>query len=172
MVAPVPDAPTPPAPPAAGADPAAGGDADRQRMAALVRAVTLIATEVAFAGVFAYVIYVTWGASDGKTPVIAGPVEGVAGALAVALAAGFAGVLGTHPAPGTNGLKWFKKENLVSTEFILFIGVFLYMTVGAACGLTYLANNDESPALLRTVSVAFGGYVIAYIGSVYKQLSQ
>lgn len=166
----VPDSPTPPTP-APAADPAAGVDPERQRMAALVRAVTLIATEVAFAGVFAYVMYETWGAPDKQPPTISGPVEGVAGALAVALAAGFAGVLGTHPSAGTNGLKWFTKANVLSTEFILFIGVFLYMTVGAACGLTYLANTDESPGLLRTVSVAFGGYVIAYIGSAYRQLS-
>jgi hypothetical protein len=61
---------------------------------------------------------------------------------------------------------------LLNTELILFAGVFVYMAVGAACGLTYLANVGETPGLLRTVAVAFGGYVIAYIGAAYKQVSQ
>lgn len=103
-------------------------DIDRQRLAALVRAVTLVASEIGFAGLFAYAIYETWEAQGGQRPAISAPVESAAAALAVALAAG--------------------------------------------CGLTYLANVDETPGLVKTVAIAFGGYVIAYVGAAYSQLSQ
>ena|SRR5437764_7807704 len=143
----------------------------RDQLAALIRAVTLIASEVAFAGLFAYVIYVTWSAPSGSAPTISGPVQGAAAALAVAIAAGYSASLGMHTQRGTKALEWFTKENL-RADWILALGVFVYMAVGAACGLTYLANTDETPGLLRTVAVAFGGYVIAYIGTAYRQLSQ
>jgi hypothetical protein len=145
---------------------------ERQQLAAFVRALTLIASEIAFAGLFAYVIYETWQAPDGTPPTIAGPIEGAAAALAVALAAGFSGALGLQPTQGVRAIDFFKTKGLFNTELILFAGVFVYMAVGAACGLTYLANVGETPGLLRTVAVAFGGYVIAYIGAAYKQISQ
>jgi hypothetical protein len=143
----------------------------RDQLAALIRAVTLIASEIAFAGLFAYVIYVTWTAPSGMPPTISGPVEGAAAALAVALAAGYSAALGMHAQPGAKALDWFTKTNL-RADWILALGVFVYMAVGAAAGLTYLANTDETPSLLRTVAVAFGGYVIAYLGTAYRQLSQ
>jgi hypothetical protein len=152
-----------------------GGDpstVERQQLAAFVRALTLVASEIAFAGLFAYVLYETWHAPGGKPPTIAGPIEGAAAALAVALAAGFSGALGMQPTAGVRALDLFKNKGLFNTELILFVGIFVYMAVGAACGLTYLANVDETPGLLRTVAVAFGGYVIAYIGAAYKQLNQ
>jgi hypothetical protein len=143
----------------------------RDQLAALIRAVTLIASKVAFAGLFAYVVYATWSAPAGSPPTISGPVQGAAAAPAVALAAGYSAALGMHAQPGTKALEWFTKENL-RADWILALGVFVYIAVGAACGLTYLANTDETPGLLRTVAVAFGGYVIAYIGTAYRQLSQ
>jgi hypothetical protein len=150
---------------------ASQNDVSRQQLAALVRAVTLFASEIAFAGLFAYVIYETWEAKSGKPPDISNPVEGAAAALAVALAAGYAGALGVQPQPGTRAIAWFSKWPSL-TDVLLFLGVFLYMFVGAACGLTYLANVEEAPGLLKTVAIAFGGYVIAYIGAAYRQLSQ
>ena len=150
---------------------AAQNDVSRQQLTALVRAVTLFGSEVAFAGLFAYVIYETWDANSGKPPDISKPVEGAAAALVVALAVGYAGALGVQPQPGTRAVAWFSKWPSL-TELLLFLGVFLYMLVGAACGLTYLANVEEAPGLIKTVAIAFGGYVIAYIGAAYRQLSQ
>ena len=150
---------------------------ERQQLAAFVRALTLVASEIAFAGLFAYVIYETWNATSAP-PDISGPVQATAAALAVALAAGFSSVLGISPQSGVQALRLFTKsaerkaKNEFNTELVLFLGVFVYMAVGAACGLTYLANVDQTPTLLRTVAVAFGGYVIAYIGTAYKQLTQ
>jgi hypothetical protein len=147
-------------------------DPTREKLASFVRAVTVGGAEVAFAGLFAYVIYETWNAFPGQAPDISGPIQGAAGALAVALAAGYAGALGMPPAAGKDAFAWFAQGTRNWPEFFLLLGVLLYMAVGAACGLTYLANVDETPALLKTVSIAFGGYVIAYLGTAYKQLSQ
>ncbi|HUJ54982.1 MAG TPA: hypothetical protein VLW49_03230 [Gaiellaceae bacterium] len=147
-------------------------DAERQELAAFIRVLTLVASEIAFAGLFAYVMYVTWNAAAGKPPDISAPVQGTAAALAVALAAGFSNVLGMQPKAGVRALDVLAVLRGSATDLALFSGVFIYMAVGAACGLTYLANTDETPGLLRTVAIAFGGYVIAYIGTAYKQLSQ
>jgi hypothetical protein len=147
-------------------------DPNRQKLAAFVRAVTVAGAEVAFAGLFAYILYETWGAVADQPPSISGPVQGAAGALAVALAAGYAGALGMPPASGKDAFAWFASGTRNWPEFFLLLGVLLYMFVGAACGLTYLANVDETPSILKTVSIAFGGYVIAYLGTAYKQLSQ
>jgi hypothetical protein len=147
-------------------------DPTREKLAALVRAVTLAGAEVAFAGLFAYIIYLTWDASAQQPPSISGPIQGAAAALAVALAAGYAAALGMQPASGSTAFAWIREGGLKTSDFWLFLGVLLYMAVGAACGLTYLANVDETPSLLKTVSIAFGGYVIAYLGTAYKQLSQ
>jgi hypothetical protein len=149
----------------------ADDDAARQALAALVRATTLFASEIAFAGLFAYLMYETWNAHSGAPPEISKPVVGAAGALAVALAAGYAGALGLNPQPGVRAFSWFSQKNFKASG-LLFLGVFTYMTVGAACGLTYLANVDETPGIIKTVAVAFGGYVIAYIGAAYKQIGQ
>lgn len=58
-----------------------------------------------------------------------------------------------------------------SLRNLLSLGVLLYMLAGAALGLTYLWNVKESPGVVKTISVAFGGYVIAYIGKAYKDYS-
>jgi hypothetical protein len=147
-------------------------DVERQRLAALVRASTLFASEIAFAGLFAYILFQTWDATSGQEPEISTPVASAAGALAVALAAGYAGALGMTPTPGVHAMQWFNKKNLFSTEALVLIGVFLYMAIGAACGLTYLAKVEEAPGIVKTVAVAFGGYAIAYIGAAYRQVSQ
>jgi hypothetical protein len=144
-------------------------DDARQALAALVRATTLFASEIAFAGLFAYLMYETWNAQAGTPPTISKPIQGAAGALAVALAAGYAGTLGLQPKSGTRALGWFNWKNLRDSG-LLFLGVFTYMAVGAACGLTYLANVDETPGIIKTVAIAFGGYVIAYLGAAYKQI--
>jgi hypothetical protein len=156
---------SPPKPPDA-------SELERQRLALLVRGLTLLGSEVAFAGLFAYVMYETWDATAGTAPSISGPVQGAAGALAVALAAGYAGELGTAASAGISALSRATWRDLTTGELILFLGVFVYMAVGAACGITYLAHTEETPGLLKTVAVAFGGYVIAYIGAAYKQLGR
>ena len=151
----------------------ANGNTGADSLAALLRAVTLLGSDIAFAGLFAYLIYVTWDATPGNPPAVTGPVVGAAAALAVVLAAAFAGELGSA-AGGGLGINPFKPgtwKSLTTTTSILFAGIFLYMAVGAACGLTYLANADETPSILKTVAVAFGGYVIAYLGAAYKQLT-
>jgi len=86
--------------------------------------------------------------------------------------AGYASALGLQPRAGTSAMAWLTKKNLGSGEFFVFMGVLVYMAVGAACGLIYLANVDETPGLVKRVAIAFGGYVIAYLGAAYRQLSQ
>src|SRR5262245_62980699 len=68
---------------------------------------------------------------------------------------------------------WHWLINKVLTQNnLLGAGVLSYMAAGAALGVTYLANQNESPGIVKTIAVAFGGYVIAYIGTAYKNRSE
>jgi hypothetical protein len=143
----------------------------RERVAALVRAITAAGAEIAFMGLFAYIIHETWAAPSGHPPSISGPVAASAAALAVALAAGYASALGVQISSKTTALQFFTKGHFWSAESFILLGALVYMVIGAACGLTYLANVHETPTILKTVSIAFGGYVIAYLGTAYRQSS-
>lgn len=79
---------------------------------------------------------------------ISKPIESSAGALAVALG---------QPRPRAKALNFFKREILLSTQLLLFIGNFVYLAVGGACGLTYVTNVGEVPGLLKIVVLGFGG---------------
>jgi hypothetical protein len=138
---------------------------------------TLLGAEIAYIGVVAYLVWVTWDASTGTPPSISEGIVGVAGALATAFGIGYAAVLGvtangvTFAAPSGAGrlrtfLAWL--NHVVTLNNLLGAGVFAYMAAGAALGVTYLWNQSESPGIVKTIAVAFGGYVIAYLGIVYR----
>ena len=130
---------------------------------------TLAGAELAYLGVTVYLMWITWHASSGQPPHVSDGVVGVAGALAAAFGIGYASLLGVTPqqtrGEGTTP-SWFDRTFTLNN--LLGAGVFAYMIVGAALGITYIGNQSESPGVVKTIAVAFGGYVIAYIGQVYK----
>lgn len=161
-------------------DPANVGD-DPVKL--IVRALTLVGALVAYAGLAAYVISETWDAST--TPTISDVRTAALGALAVALGAGYAAVLGIPAKPlktakddQGNAVTWAKAKawakvkawfQRISEHALLVTGVILYLVVGAAMCVTYAFNESESPPIVKTIAVGFGGYVIAYIGAAYQK---
>lgn len=139
---------------------------------------TLLGSEATYLGVVGYLIWITWDAASGVVPQVSGAVSGVAGALATGFGIGYASVLGVSAAttprftPPTNAglirklLAWL--NHVLTLNNLLGVGVFAYMVAGAALGLTFIFNESESPGIVKTIAVAFGGYVIAYIGLIYK----
>ena len=137
---------------------------------------TLAGAELAYIALVVYLVRETWHSPPGKVPSVSDAVAATTAALATAFAIGYASVLGVPPADETTrGLDATKPVRFLhwlysqfSLRNLLGLGVFMYMAAGAALGLTYLANTKESPGVVKTIAVAFGGYVIAYIGKAYK----
>lgn len=137
---------------------------------------TVLGAELAYLALVTYLVRTTWHSPDGKVPDVSDVVAGTTAALATAFAIGYASVLGVPPADerraGLDGTKPVRFLRWLWSQFnlrnLLAFGVFMYMAAGAALGLAYLANPKETPNVVKTIAVAFGGYAIAYIGKAYK----
>jgi len=142
---------------------------------------SLVGAELLYLGLALYLSWITWDSASGAVPGVSGGIAGTTAALATAFGVGYASLLGVaqqgtpYAAPArVTGLRalWHWLINKVLTQNnLLGAGVFSYMAAGAALGVTYLANQNESPGIVKTIAVAFGGYVIAYIGTAYKNWS-
>jgi hypothetical protein len=143
-------------------------------VAGLVRSVTLIAVEAAFLALVFSFVWRTFAAKSGSPPNLADVQVSAAGALAVALGAGYAVTLGVPPSDAGFPEKDKELPDLIKEVFTerlwLSVGVFAYMIAGFAACVAYGMNEAETPSVLRTIAVGFGGYVIAYIGMAYRQL--
>jgi len=47
-------------------------------------------------------------------------------------------------------------------------GIWIYALVASAVAITYVLNQNETPGTIKTLAVAFGGYVIALVTAAYK----
>jgi len=141
---------------------------------------TLLGAELVYLGLAAYLAWITFSAHGGQTPGVSGTVSGVTGALAAAFGVGYATVLGVEAGRGPAAFvaeqapsklaKALRRINAVfSLKSLLGLGVVLYLISGALLGIAYLIKSGQSPAVVRTIAIAFGGYVISYIGLAYKQ---
>lgn len=141
---------------------------------------TLLGAELVYFGLAVYLTWITFTAQGTTTPAVSGAVSGATGALAAAFGVGYAAVLGVEASDGSAtreyqgfaqriapALNWLGA--VLSLKSLLGFGVVLYMVSGGLLGITYLAHSDQSPAVVHTIAIAFGGYVISYIGLVYKQ---
>jgi hypothetical protein len=145
-----------------------------------IRALTLLAAELAFVGLFVYFVVATWQAS-GSAPSFSAVQVSAGSALAVALGGGYALFLGVEPKGAAlqewNTLRtegfwtrfWKFLQYLFTIRPVLVLGVLTYFAVCVTICITYAFNEAETPGVLRTVAVAFGGYVIAYIGTAFRQ---
>lgn len=140
---------------------------------------TLAGAEAAYLGLMVYLVVRTLHSPHLKVANVSDAVAATTGTLAAAFAVGYATVLGVPPKDPTQErldasgsvklLRWLGAQ--FSLRNLLALGVFLYMAAGAALGATYLTHTVEAPGVVKTVAVAFGGYVAAYIGKAYKDYS-
>jgi hypothetical protein len=138
---------------------------------------TLIGAELTYAALVVYLVRTTRNSPEGKVPDISDAVAGTTAALAAVFGIAFASVLGVPPAappdtPGLTATKPVRFFRWLGSQFnlrnLLALGVAVYLLAGAALGATYLKYNKEAPGVVKTIAIAFGGYVIAYIGKAYK----
>ena len=140
---------------------------------------TLAGAEAAYLALVVYLVVRTLHSPHLKVANVSDAVTATTGTLAAAFAVGYATVLGVPPAEHDDRRRdasrpvrffgWLGGQ--FSLRNLLALGVFLYMAAGAALGLTYLTHTVEAPGVVKTVAVAFGGYVVAYIGKAYKDYS-
>ena len=143
--------------------------------AQVIRGFTLIAAELAFVALFVNFVVETWRAADGDPPTFSDVQVNAGGALAVVIGAGYATVLGVEPHAENSvamlSRDWFGKvRQLLQERLLLLLGVGLYMLIGIAVAVTYAVNEAETPGVLRTFAVAWGGYVIAYLGAAFRRV--
>jgi hypothetical protein len=152
---------------------------DKQKISLFVRMLTLAAAEVAFVGLAAIFVYETWAASGGESPDLSAVQGSALAGLAVLLGGGFGVVLG---AQGQGGAKAMAPDESVTVaqavkkavgeRTLLFAGVIIYMLAGFVICATYALNEAETPSILKTIAVAFAGYVVAFVSTAYQQLSE
>ncbi len=130
-----------------------------------------------YVGLTVYASVLIWDAAASKVPHLSDPIVGSLAALAAVFAVGFASVLDvTIDAEKVRGLRSFADPRkfftsvwaLLSTEVLLAAGIFLYMLTTASMGVAYIFNSSETPGVVKTIVIAFGGYAIAYIGNQYR----
>jgi len=147
----------------------------RDRLAGAIGVLLIGGAEVTYLGLAIYLIVTTIQSQHLKTPTVSGVVVGMTGALAGAFAAGFAALLGVPAATTTLEVEGRGVANVwrwvvsALTNNVIAIGVLTYLCVGAALGLTYLIWEVESPGIVKTIAIAFGGYVIAYVGKAVSE---
>lgn len=140
---------------------------------------TLMGAEAAYVGLAVYLAWITFEAQSHQAPSVSATVSGATGALAAAFGVGYATVVDAQAAAGRRaavGLIGQSKlstlagaiKNALSIRRLLGAGVLLYLLASMLLGVAYVTNSSESPAIVRTIAVAFGGYVISFVGLAYK----
>jgi hypothetical protein len=152
---------------------------DKQKISLFIRMITLGAAEVAFFGLATIFVFETWTASGGDAPDLSTVQGSALAGLAVLLGGGFGVVLGAQGQGGAKALAPDDKvtvaqavKKAVGERTLLFAGVIIYMFVGFAICVTYALNEGETPSILKTIAVAFAGYVVAFVSTAYQQLSE
>jgi hypothetical protein len=152
---------------------------DKQKISLFVRLLTLAAAELAFVGLTAIFVVETWAAAGGKAPDLSAVQGSALAGLAVLLGGGFGVVLGSQGAGGAKALASDDDKSIVQAvkkavgeRTLLFAGVIIYMFAGFVICVTYALNEAETPSILKTIAVAFAGYVVAFVSTAYQQLTE
>lgn len=152
---------------------------DKEKISLFVRLLTLAAAELAFVGLTAIFVIETWAAKAGETPDLSAVQGSALAGLAVLLGGGFGVVLGAQgkggakalaPAPNESVAQAVKKA--VGERTVLFAGVIIYMFAGFLICVTYALNEAQTPSILKTIAIAFAGYVVAFVSTAYQQLTE
>ena len=151
---------------------------DKQKISLFVRLLTLAAAELAFVGLTAIFVIETWAANGGKAPDLSAVQGSALAGLAVLLGGGFGVVLGAQGEGGAKALAPADEsvaqavKKAVGERTLLFAGVIIYMFAGFVICVTYALNEAETPSILKTIAVAFAGYVVAFVSTAYQQLTE
>jgi hypothetical protein len=140
---------------------------------------TLMGAEVAYVGLAVYLAWITFAAQAHQAPAVSATVSGATGALAAAFGVAYATVVDSEAAHSRAAAVGLVAESKLSAflnamgralslKHLLGAGVLLYMLASMLLGVAYVTNSGESPAVVRTIAVAFGGYVISFVGLAYK----
>lgn len=144
---------------------------DKQRISLFVRIITLGTAEIAFVALVASFVIQTWKAKTGVPPDPPAVQADALAGLALLLGGGYGVILGAQGQGGTSGLLASLKK-ITGERALLFAGVIIYMFAGFAICMTYALQEAETPSVLKTIAIAFAGYVVAYISTAYQQLNQ
>ncbi len=144
---------------------------DKQKISLFVRLLTLAAAELTFVGLVILFLVRTWEAKAGIPPTLSSVETSALGGLAVLLGGGYGVVLGAQGSVGPQDLAGGAVKKAIGERTLLFAGVIFYMFAGFAICVTYGLNEAETPAVLRTIAIAFAGYVVAYISTAYQQIA-
>jgi hypothetical protein len=130
-----------------GGRPGAGdlaGDTEEHGMSdvrTLVRAMTLIIAELVFVALIGDFVIETWEADANTPPDLSGVQVSAAAALAVALGAGYAALLGVPAQDARFTIQSWK--TLLTEKTFVVVGVIAYMVAGFAACITYGLHEEE-----------------------------
>ena len=62
----------------------------------------------------------------------------------------------------------YEPRNAQSSSWPMTFGIWAYALIATAVAVTYVLNQSETPDTIKTLAVAFAGYVIALLNSVYQ----
>ena len=162
----------------------------------VLKGLILYGAILAFAGLYIYFIVRISGAKAGTPPALDAALVSAAAVLAGILGSAFALEIGVPPdGSSTNRrlnetLRNLKAANSTSRtqrasasiQTILSIdppstespswpktvGTWTYAAIASAVTITYVLNQPETPGTIKTLAIAFGGYVVAFLRGVYK----
>jgi hypothetical protein len=156
-----------------------------------LRGVMLYGATLLFAGIYAYFIDEILGAPAGHPPVFDSSIVAVAAALAGVLGSAFALAIGVPTAKSqvNEGLREHLQKaaegqasrtaaytrralspqptSQSAASWPMTAGIWVYGLVGGATFLTYLISTNETPAPVKALAIAFGGYAVALSSAAY-----
>jgi hypothetical protein len=156
----------------------------------VLKGTIIYAATLTFAGFYIYFVLEIFQA-NGKPPTFDPAMVSAAAALAGVLGSAFALVIGlptdkssVNPGvqraidnaakPSEKIVPWLRKilsyepSNAQSSSWPMTFGIWAYAVVAAAVAIAYFLNQNETPDTIKTLAVAFAGYVIALLNSVYQ----
>jgi hypothetical protein len=158
----------------------------------VLKGLVLYGAIFAFAGLYIYFMVRIFEAPAGRPPGLDATLVSAAAALAGVLGSAFALEIGTPTGSGaTNtGLREQlavaaaappQQKLVVMLRRILSLepatteaaswpktfGIWVYAVVASAVAVTYVVNQNQTPASIKALAVAFGGYVIALVTAAY-----
>jgi len=156
----------------------------------VLKGTIIYAATLTFAGFYLYFIVEIFRAS-GTPPTFDPAMVAASAALAGVVGSAFALVIGLPTDkisvnPGVQEaidnatrqrekiVPWLRKIlsyepcNAQSSSWPMTFGIWAYALVASAVAVTYVLNQSETPDTIKTLAVAFAGYVIALLNSVYQ----
>lgn len=157
-----------------------------------LKGIVLYMAIFAFAGLHVYFIVKIARADPGKPPALDAAMVSAAAALAGVLGSAFAVFVGVptkahstnaelgramevqaQATPSRKRLTGLRRAlsleapDTNSPSWPLTFGIWVYAVVGAAVACAFILNQSETPEQIRTLAIAFAGYVIALVYAAY-----